>query len=109
MPMLPPELYFRKSMLEKFNRPVTIGRVANLTQPQPQHTALGRGSCQYRNKCSRGCPYGGYYSSLAGAIPAAARTKRLTILHDSIVSEIIYDEKSKKPLAYASLIRKRCK
>jgi len=92
MPMTAPELYFRQTMKAKFNRAVTVGRIANLTKPQPVHTALGRGSCQYRNKCARGCPYGGYYSSLSGSIPAAARTKRLTMLHDSIVSEIIYDD-----------------
>ena len=96
MPMTAPELYFRKMMKEKLNRPVTIGRVANLTQPQTEHTELGRASCQYRNKCSRGCPYGAYYSSLAGSIPAAMRTKRLSILHDSIVSELIYDDKKEK-------------
>ena len=96
MPMSAPEAYFKKKMMEKLNRPVTIGRVANLTQPQKEHTDLGRASCQYRNKCARGCPYGAYYSSLSGAIPAANRTKRLTTLHDSIVSEIIYDEKKQK-------------
>ena len=96
MPMSEPEAYFKKKMMEKLNRPVTIGRVANLTQPQKEHTDLGRASCQYRNKCARGCPYGAYYSSLSGAIPAANRTKRLTTLHDSIVSEIIYDEKKQK-------------
>ncbi|MBL7813991.1 MAG: GMC family oxidoreductase [Saprospiraceae bacterium] len=96
MPMFPPEIHFKKMMLEKFNRPVTIGRVANLTQAQSEHVKSGRASCQYRNKCARGCPYGAYYSSLAGAIPAANATKRLTALHDSIVSEIIYDEKLQK-------------
>lgn len=96
MPMSVPEQYFKKVMAEKFNRPVTIGRVANLTQPQPHHTASGRGSCQYRNKCIRGCPYGAYYSSLSGSIPAALKTKRLTILHDSIAVELIYDEKKQR-------------
>jgi choline dehydrogenase-like flavoprotein len=96
MPMTTPELYFKKIMKEKLNRPVTVGRIANLTQPQKIHTDLGRGSCQYRNKCSRGCPYGGYYSSLSGSIPAAMRTNRLTMLHDSIVSEIMYDETKAK-------------
>ncbi|NJN33876.1 MAG: GMC family oxidoreductase [Saprospiraceae bacterium] len=96
MPMSPPEVYFKNKMLEKFNRPVTIGRVAHLTQPEQHHTELGRATCQYRNKCTRGCPYGAYYSSLSGAIPAANRTKKLTILHDSIVSEIIFDEKTQK-------------
>jgi len=96
MPMTPPELYFRKKMKEKLNRPVTIGRIANLTKAQPWHTELGRASCQYRNKCSRGCPYGGYYSSLSGAIPAAARTNRLTMVHNGIVSEIMYDAETQK-------------
>src|SRR6186713_1817561 len=32
---------------------VTIGRTANLTLP-----VKGRGQCQFRNLCSRGCPYG---------------------------------------------------
>lgn len=96
MPMSPPEQYFRDTMKKKLNRPVTIGRIANLTKPQPWHTALGRSSCQFRNKCARGCPYGGYYSSLAGAIPAGRATNRLDILHDSIASELLYDEKTGK-------------
>jgi choline dehydrogenase-like flavoprotein len=96
MPMTMPELHFKKMMKDKLDRPVTIGRVANLTQPEKVHTELGRGTCQYRNKCARGCPFGGYYSSISASIPAAMRTKRLTILHDSIVSELIYDEKKGK-------------
>ncbi|MCF2443764.1 GMC family oxidoreductase [Dyadobacter sp. CY345] len=96
MPMSAPEVYFKDTMMKKLNRPVTIGRVANLTKPQPWHTELGRASCQYRSKCSRGCPYGGYYSSLSGSIPAARKTQKLTVLHDTIASEIIYDEKTKK-------------
>lgn len=96
MPMSAPEAYFKDTMMKKLNRPVTIGRVANLTKPQPWHTELGRASCQYRSKCSRGCPYGGYYSSLSGSIPAARKTQKLTVLHDTIAREIIYDEKTKK-------------
>ncbi len=96
MPMSAPEAYFKETMMKKLNRPVTIGRVANLTKPQPWHTELGRASCQYRSKCSRGCPYGGYYSSLSGSIPAARKTQKLTVLHDTIAREIIYDEKTKK-------------
>jgi choline dehydrogenase-like flavoprotein len=96
MPMTPPEQHFREMIDKKLNRPVTIGRVANLSKAQPWHMALGRASCQYRNKCVRGCPYGAYYSSLAGAIPAAKNTKRLDILHDSIVAEVMYDEKTRR-------------
>ena len=47
-----------------------IGRVANLTQPHN-----GRGTCQYRNRCIRGCPYGAYFSSNAATLPAAVRDR----------------------------------
>ena len=96
MSLTAPEIHFKNEMNKKLGRPVTVGRVAHLTKPGPQHTAVGRGSCQYRNKCMRGCPYGGYFSSLSATLPAAMRTNRLTMIHNAIVSEIIYDEASQK-------------
>ncbi len=96
MPMYPPELLFKQKMMEKFNRPVVMGRAAHLTQPTAEQLALGRGSCQYRNKCSRGCPYGAYYSSLSGALAAAAKTNNLSLLNDTIVTELIYDDTKQK-------------
>ncbi|WP_044173136.1 FAD-dependent oxidoreductase [Flectobacillus major] len=96
MAMTAPEVHFKNEVNKKLGRPVTVGRVAHLTKPGPQHTAVGRGSCQYRNKCMRGCPYGGYFSSLSATLPAAARTKRLTMIHNAIVSEIIFDDKTQK-------------
>jgi choline dehydrogenase-like flavoprotein len=44
----------------------------------------------------RGCPYGGYFSSLSATLPAAARTKRLVMVHNAIVSEVIFDDKTQK-------------
>ncbi len=76
----------------KMNRVMTIGRTANLSQAGPVHTALGRGSCQYRNLCARGCPFGAYFSSLSATLPAARRTGRLTIRTRSIVSEVLFDK-----------------
>lgn len=70
------------------DRIMTIGRVANLTR---RHH--GRGPCQYRNLCVRGCPYGGYFSSNSSTIPAAQATGRLTLRPHSIVTEVIYDER----------------
>lgn len=96
MAMTAPEKIFKSKVAEKLGRPVTIGRVAHLTSPQAFHTALGRASCQYRNKCMRGCPFGAYFSSLSATLPAAQRTKRLTMVHNAIVAEILYDEKTKK-------------
>ena len=73
MAMTAPEIHFKNSLKDKMGRPVTIGRTAHLTEPAAHHTALGRGSCQFRNKCMRGCPYGAYFSSLSATLPAAAK------------------------------------
>lgn len=79
----------KKTMADNFGRVLTIGRNANLTQPHN-----GRGKCMYRNLCSRGCPYGGYFSSNAATLPAAAATGNMTLRPYSIVNEVIYDEES---------------
>ena len=78
-----------KKRLEKAyaGRNLIIGRCAHLTVPHN-----GRGKCQYRNRCSRGCPYGAYFSSNSATLPAANATGRLTIRPFSIVQEVIYDE-----------------
>ncbi|WP_442588359.1 GMC oxidoreductase [Pedobacter sp. AW31-3R] len=73
------------------NRLLTIARVANLTRGWDH-----RGPCQNRNLCSRGCPFGGYFSSNSSTIPAAFQTGNLTLRPYSIVSEILYDEQKNK-------------
>lgn len=73
------------------HRLLTIARVANLTRGWDK-----RGPCQYRNLCSRGCPFGGYFSSNSSTIPAALATGNLTLRPFSTVSEILYDSQSKK-------------
>ncbi len=73
------------------NRKITMGRVANITEALP-----GRTKCQFRNLCSRGCPFGGYFSTQSSTLPAAVATGNLTLRPDSIVNSIIYDEKAGK-------------
>ena len=73
------------------DRTMIIGRTANLSQAHG-----GRGPCQYRNLCARGCPYGGYFSSNSATIPAAMATGKLTIRPFSAVSEVLYDEQKKR-------------
>lgn len=75
------------------DRLLTIGRVANITG---DHTHKGRGSCQFRDRCIRGCPYGAYFSSNASTLPAAERSGNMTLRPNSIVHEIIYDDTLKK-------------
>lgn len=79
-----------KGSIEKTykGRHLTIGRVAHLTEP-----INGRGQCQNRNRCSRGCPFGAYFSSNAVTLPAADATGKLTLRPNSQVASIIYDEK----------------
>ncbi|MEM7572658.1 MAG: GMC family oxidoreductase [Bacteroidota bacterium] len=62
------------------------GRVANATEALP-----GRGRCQARNRCNRGCPYGGYFSSQSSTLPAAEATGKLSLRPDSVVAEVLYD------------------
>ncbi len=75
----------------KKERIMTIGRTANLTVPHK-----GRGKCQYRNLCSRGCPFGAYFSTQSSTLPAAVATGNLTLRPYSLVSHIIHDKETKK-------------
>lgn len=74
------------------DRHVIVGRVANISEAKDIHYQQGRAQCQRRTLCERGCPYGGYFSSNASTIPWAKRSGNLTLLTDSIVHSIIYDE-----------------
>ena len=78
------------------DRKVTMGRTAHITQITEAQKKLGRGACQFRNLCMRGCPFGGYYSSNAGGLKAAELTGNMTLRPNSIVHSIIYDEKTGK-------------
>jgi choline dehydrogenase-like flavoprotein len=82
------EKHFKTEAEKKFpDRRITIGRVANLTQP-----VKGRGICQSRNLCHRGCPYGAYFSTNASTLPAAFSTGNLTLLSNTLVNRVLYDE-----------------
>jgi len=72
------------------------GRWAQLTKPNPIHLQQGRSQCQARDMCMRGCPFGGYFSSVSSTLPWAAKTGNLTIRPFSVVHNIIYDEKKEK-------------
>jgi choline dehydrogenase-like flavoprotein len=73
-----------------------IGRCAHLTEPQEIHLKQGRGKCQARHLCERGCPYGGYFSSNSSTLPWAEKTGNLSKRTDAVVHSIIYDEKKGK-------------
>src|SRR3990170_1879139 len=75
----------------KGSRMMTIGRVANLTEPHNNRT-----NCQYRNKCWLGCPFGAYFSTQSATLPAAMATGNLTLRPYGIVTKVLYDKDQKK-------------
>lgn len=95
---LPPmDMFFvekevRKRIEKNFpGRHLTIGRVANLSAAKEAQLGVGRGPCQFRNRCAMGCPFGAYFSTQSATLPAAAATGKLTLRPDSVVREIIFD------------------
>ena len=84
----------RKGVAEKFNDRIIINsRVAHINSNK---IFDGRSKCQYRNRCIRGCPFGGYFSSNSSTLPAAERTGNMILRPNSIVHEIVYDDTTKK-------------
>lgn len=72
-------------------RHMFIGRSANITEPHQDRT-----NCQYRDRCWRGCPFGGYFSTQSATLPAARKTGNLTMENNKIVTKLIYDKNTKK-------------
>lgn len=90
-----------QAMKAKFDRAfaparMIMGRCAHLTQPSAAHLAQGRGSCQARNMCQRGCSFGAYFSTQSSTLPAALATGRLRVATNAIVHSVIYDPKSNR-------------
>jgi len=94
IPMNAIELHLKESVSKEYSDRIIInGRVANLTAPKK-----GRGPCQYRNLCSRGCPFSGYFSSNSSTLLDAHETGNLTMRANSVVKEVIYDDQQKKAI-----------
>jgi len=100
LPMMPlncAEDHLRKGVAENMGgRVVTAGRVAHLTAYDPKVHLGPRGKCQYRNRCIRGCPFGGYFSSLSSTIPVADATGNMTLRTNSSVYSLVYDKENKR-------------
>ena len=86
------EKHWKASIESKWpTRKMIIGRTANLTQPTEEQLALGRGKCQARDHCFRGCSFGAYFSSNSATLPAAERTGNLTVVTDIAVHKLKHD------------------
>jgi choline dehydrogenase-like flavoprotein len=82
------EKHIRTRLASKFkDRKLICSATAVLSR---EHN--GRGPCQGRNQCARGCPFSAYFSSNGVTLPAAAATGNLTLQPDAIVHSLIYDD-----------------
>ncbi|HVX50897.1 MAG TPA: GMC family oxidoreductase [Chitinophagaceae bacterium] len=86
------EDHVRQSVAHNFpGRHVLKGRCAHLTKPEAVHYQQGRGPCQARSLCERGCTFSGYFSTNSTTLPWAAKTGNLTLRPHSVVHSIMYD------------------
>ncbi len=85
------ELQVQEAMATRWRRErlLTIGRCAILTRPHQ-----GRAACHYCGPCERGCITHSYFSSIGSTLPAAAATGRLTLRPNSVVAQVMYDERT---------------
>lgn len=91
------ESHIRQKIRAKYkDRHLVHARWAHLTEPKEIHLQQGRVKCQARNLCMRGCPFGGYFSSVSSTLPWAEKTGHLTVRPFSVVHSIIYDEQKGK-------------
>jgi choline dehydrogenase-like flavoprotein len=98
------EDHVQKKMRENYkDRFLVHARWAHLTQPRDIHLQQGRGKCQARNLCMRGCPFGGYFSAVSSTLPWAEKTGNLTIRPFSVVHSIIFDERKSKAVGVRTI------
>lgn len=91
------EEVFKDKVETKFpTRKVIPGRAAHLTAPTEEQMSLGRGKCQNRSLCERGCSFGAYFSSVSATLPAAERTGNLTMITDTAVQKLEYDAETQR-------------
>jgi choline dehydrogenase-like flavoprotein len=92
------EQHLKKVLYKKFKRHYVTGRWAHITQATPLHIQQGRGQCMNRNLCMRGCPYGGYFSSVTATLPWAKATGHLSLRANTVVHSVIYDPKQNRAI-----------
>ncbi len=106
LPQLPKQILqppFEMTALEKhikheFEKEFTDRRLICSSVAVLSREHNGRGPCQGRDQCARGCPFSAYFSSNGVTLPAAAATGNLTLQPDTVVHSLIYDEAKNRVL-----------
>jgi choline dehydrogenase-like flavoprotein len=91
------EQHLKDVLWNKFKRYYVSGRWAQVTDPNEIQKQQGR-YCLNRNLCMRGCPFGGYFSSVTSTLPWAKQTGNLTVQPFAVVHSVIYDEQKGKAI-----------
>src|SRR5437879_3329922 len=84
------ELVAKEIVEKKFGWKLIVDRSANLTAP-----LNGRPACHYCDQCQRGCFTASYFNSPSVTLPAAARTGRLHLVSDAVVSHVVMNAEGK--------------
>ncbi len=88
------EVHLQDVIAKKFqDRHLISSRMANSTQK-----GNGKGACEYRNRCSRGCPFGGYFSSVSSTLIDAKESGNMTLRPNSVVRKILYSKEKKEAI-----------
>jgi choline dehydrogenase-like flavoprotein len=85
------ELQLRERVRTKFDRTVTIGRTAILTE---NHN--GRAACHYCGPCERGCVTFSYFSSPFTTVADAVKSKNCKLITNAIVRSVDMDNGSNR-------------
>jgi len=85
------EVLLRDRVKAKFNRTVTIGRAAVLTQPHN-----GRNACHYCGPCERGCRTFSYFSSPFTTVADAQNSGNCTLITNAVVAHVNMDNATNK-------------
>jgi choline dehydrogenase-like flavoprotein len=84
------EIHAGKIVEKEFGWRIIPDRTANLTVPHN-----GRPACHYCDQCQRGCYTASYFNSPSTTLPDAARTGKLTLVSDAIVSHLVMNDGGK--------------
>jgi choline dehydrogenase-like flavoprotein len=91
------ENYFQQFIKDNYpDRHMIYARCAHISEDRPIFREQGRGLCQGRVLCQRGCPFGGYFNANSTLIPWAQKTGNLSLRPHSVVHSIIFDDATQK-------------
>ena len=83
------EKHFKNVVNARFDRHVTIGRTAILTQP-----LNGRQPCHYCGPCEHGCVTHSYFSSVWTTVADAENSGNCKVLTNAVVSHVTTDKRT---------------